>query len=59
VELDRRQRQRERNPIAGEARPQIRIGQHRPHARQRARLHRIDALQHTVRDRAANERGVK
>jgi hypothetical protein len=52
---DGRDRQRQRNAVAGEQRAQIRVGQHRPHARQRARLGGIDAAQERMRERAAHE----
>ena len=39
----------------GEERAQIPVGQHRPHARQRARLDGVHGAQPRVRDRAAHE----
>ena len=55
VKADGGERQAERDAVAGEQRAQIRIGQHRPHARQRARFAGIDAAQQRMRERAAHE----
>ena len=59
VKPQRRDRQRKRDAIAGEHRPQIGIGQHRPNAGQGPRLVDVHALQQPVGDRAADEGRVQ
>ena len=49
------ERQCQRDAVAGEQRAQLRVGQHRPHARQCARPAGIDAAQQRMRERAAHE----
>jgi hypothetical protein len=59
VKPQRGDRERERDAIAGEHRPQIGIGQDRPNAGQGPRLVDVHALQQPVGDRAADEGRVQ
>ena len=55
IKADRRERQGERDAIAGEGGAQVAMAEHRPHARQRARLPCIEAAQPRMCHRAAHE----
>jgi hypothetical protein len=52
---DSARRQGKRNAFAGQMRPQIGIGEHRPNTGQSARLRHIHARQPRMRERAAEE----
>ena len=59
MKADRRQRQSERNAIAGKDRPQLPMSQDRADARQCARLRRVDASDAAMGDRASDEGRVQ